>query len=319
MTDIWKLINEKASKREPFLFIIDFNCTRAIIEDLPISASDLLIDFPTYRNVSYPRMKMPFTFSKNPISYKDYEHQFNNVMKHLERGDTFLLNLTCATPIESSLGLKMLFFESNAPYRLHIPGKFTLFSPESFIKISENTITSYPMKGTIDASIVNAEEILLSDEKEIDEHNTIVDLIRNDLNSVATKVNVKRFRYIEKIETNGKALLQVSSEIEGTLPEDWHQQLGTILQKLLPAGSISGAPKPKTIEIIKETETDSRGYYTGVMGIFDGKSVDSAVMIRYIEQTPEGLSYHSGGGITINSTAESEYQELIDKVYVPTI
>ena len=107
------------------------------------------------------------------------------------------------------------------------------------------------MKGTIDAALPDAEAQLLNNRKEIDEHNTIVDLIRNDLNRVATHVELTRYRYVERIKTNHKTLLQISSEIQGTLPEDWHKQLGTILEKLLPAGSISGAPKLKTLEIIK--------------------------------------------------------------------
>lgn len=319
MTDFWNIINEKGKSKTPFLFLIDYNCNRAIIEELPISATDLMIDFPTYKNIASPSKSMPFSFKKQPISYPEYEAQFNNVMSHLKRGDTFLLNLTTSTPIESSLGLKMLFYESHAPYRLHLPGRFTVFSPETFIKITGNTISSFPMKGTIDASIPNAEEKILADPKETDEHNTIVDLIRNDLNSVSSNVAVKRFRYIDKIETNGKTLLQVSSEIQGTLSADWPSKLGTILKALLPAGSITGAPKPKTIEIIKETETHHRGYYTGVMGVFDGENLDSAVMIRYIEQTETGLVYKSGGGITINSKATEEYQETIDKVYVPIV
>ncbi len=319
MNDIWNAINEKAACKQPFLFVIDFECTRAIIEDLPINAQNILIDFPYYRNVTYPKFHLPFTFLKKAIAFEDYQRQFAKVMEHLTRGDSFLLNLTAITPIETSLGLKMLFFEAKAPYRLYVPGRFTVFSPETFVRITGNTISSYPMKGTIDAALPDAEVQLLNNIKEIDEHNTIVDLIRNDLNRVATHVKLTRYRYIERIETNHKTLLQVSSEIQGTLPEDWHGQLGTILEKLLPAGSISGAPKPKTLEIIKAVETSPRGYYTGVMGVFDGSSLDSSVMIRFVEQTDEGLVYHSGGGITVNSNVREEYQELIDKVYVPTV
>ena len=87
--------------------------------------------------------------------------------------------------------------------------------------------------------------------------------------------------------------------------------------KLLPAGSISGAPKQKTVEIIREAERSDRGYYTGVFGIFDGRDLDSAVNIRYIEQTDHGLQFRSGGGITAMSKMEDEYQEMMDKVYVP--
>jgi para-aminobenzoate synthetase component I len=87
--------------------------------------------------------------------------------------------------------------------------------------------------------------------------------------------------------------------------------------KLLPAGSVSGAPKPKTLEIIRNVEGGNRGYYTGVFGVFDGNTLDSGVMIRFIEQENGKLYYRSGGGITTQSVVSSEYQEVIDKVYVP--
>ncbi|GET22176.1 hypothetical protein JCM18694_24220 [Prolixibacter denitrificans] len=173
------------------------------------------------------------------------------------------------------------------------------------------------MKGTIDAAIPNAASQILNDRKETAEHNTIVDLIRNDLSMVAKKVHVSQFRYIDEVKTHEKTLLQVSSEISGELPSDYHSNIGTIIATLLPAGSISGAPKQKTVEIIKESEIDQRGYYTGVFGLFDGQNLDSAVMIRYIEQKNNQMIFRSGGGITVFSEPEKEYQEMIDKVYVP--
>ena len=87
--------------------------------------------------------------------------------------------------------------------------------------------------------------------------------------------------------------------------------------KLLPACSITGAPKVKTCEIIREAEKYERGFFTGVFGIFDGVKLESAVMIRFIENTSNGLVYKSGGGITCFSNAKKEYQEMIDKVYIP--
>jgi para-aminobenzoate synthetase component 1 len=173
------------------------------------------------------------------------------------------------------------------------------------------------MKGTIDARIPNAKSILLSDKKEEAEHITIVDLIRNDLSQVATNITVSRFRYIEELKTNQKNLLQVSSEISGQLYDDYHSRLGEILVALLPAGSVSGAPKPKTLEVIREAEGEDRGYYTGVFGYYDGEKLDSAVMIRYIEKPNDQFFYRSGGGITTQSNAMQEYKEAIDKIYVP--
>jgi para-aminobenzoate synthetase component 1 len=131
---------------------------------------------------------------------------------------------------------------------------------------------------------------------------------------VADNVSVSKFRFYEEIKTQTGVIGQVSSEIAGTLPENYQEQIGDILFKLLPAGSISGAPKQKTVEIIQKVEQDERGYYTGVAGYFDGKNLDSCVLIRFIEQN---YNYRSGGGITFMSDLNDEYKEMIDKVYVP--
>jgi len=192
-----------------------------------------------------------------------------------------------------------------------------VFSPEIFVRIKGSEITSYPMKGTIDASIPDAESVILSDVKEIAEHNTIVDLIRNDLSIEAKDVTVTRYRYIDEIKTSDRMLLQVSSEITGYLDRDFRSRLGNIIIGMLPAGSVTGAPKKETVRIIRDSEKYDRGWYTGIFGVFDGRNLDSAVMIRFIENDSGTMYYKSGGGITFMSNAESEYKELIDKVYVP--
>ena len=173
------------------------------------------------------------------------------------------------------------------------------------------------MKGTIDAGIQNAEAVLLNDSKELAEHNTIVDLIRNDLSMVSKNVRVEKFRYIDKIKTHEKELLQTSSKICGDLRPDWKEHIGDILIPMLPAGSICGAPKKKTVEIIKEVENYDRDYFTGVFGYYDGQKLESAVMIRFIEKMGDELYFKSGGGITSFSDCESEYREMVDKVYLP--
>ena len=107
------------------------------------------------------------------------------------------------------------------------------------------------------------------------------------------------------------------AKVCGQLPQNYTDNIGTLLHKLLPAGSICGAPKPQTLAIIKEAENYDRGYYTGVFGIFDGQNLDSSVMIRFIEKQEDGsLIFKSGGGITAFSDPRSEYQEMIDKVYL---
>ncbi|MBP1671105.1 MAG: aminodeoxychorismate synthase component, partial [Bacteroidetes bacterium] len=161
-------------------------------------------------------------------------------------------------------------------------------------------------------------EIILKDYKESCEHNTIVDLIRNDLGKVSGRVWVEKFKYIDKIETDRGDILQVSSDIRGELPVGYGNNLGDIIFSMLPAGSVSGAPKSSTLRLISKAEREKRGFYTGVFGYFDGTVLDSAVLIRFIEKKSDGsLFYHSGGGITVNSMCKDEYEELIAKIYLP--
>ena len=174
------------------------------------------------------------------------------------------------------------------------------------------------MKGTIDADIPNAKDVILADKKESAEHATVVDLLRNDLSMFAEKVRVERYRYSTELQTDRAHILQISSEISGQLPQDWRQNLGQIITSMLPAGSVSGAPKPRTLQLIKEAEEEPRGFYSGVFGYFDGLSLDCGVIIRYIEQDENGHKfYRSGGGITAMSDARSEYDEVIEKIYLP--
>ena len=144
-----------------------------------------------------------------------------------------------------------------------------------------------------------------------------MDLLRNDLSMVADNVQVKEFQRIDYIKTKQKNLLAMSSEIEGEIKPEYQNKIGTILQKLLPAGSILGAPKPKTLEIVLEAELYQRGFYTGIAGYFDGENLDSCVMIRFIEKENERLFFKSGGGITHQSDLASEYEEMKNKIYVP--
>ncbi len=314
-----KIMNEYGKNKILFLFIIDFDMLEPqIIKLNEVNPAEILFNINGRKNYevkSFPKKEIQF--EKYPVSFEVYKKSFDKVLKQIRDGNTYLLNLTFPTTINTNLTLEEIFLQSNAKYKLLYKNKLVVFSPESFVRIEGNTISSYPMKGTIDSSIPNAEEIILNDKKETAEHNTIVDLIRNDLSMVASNVQVDKFRYVEKIVTNDKSLLQVSSKITGTLKENYNTRIGEIIFSLLPAGSISGAPKKKTIEIIKDTETYSRGFYTGIFGYYDGPVLDSAVMIRFIEKENDKYFYKSGGGITFLSDVKSEYQELIDKVYVP--
>jgi len=313
-------MNELGAQRRPFLFILDFELNKPFVIPLnEVNNYDIKFKFGEIKNYKISRSKIlpKLVFERIPIDYINYKEAFDFVMGQLKYGNSFLTNLTFPTEIHTNYTLNDIFYTSRAKYKLFFKNEFVVFSPETFVNINNGIIISYPMKGTIEANVPNAENKLMEDEKEIAEHYTIVDLIRNDLSLVAKKVKVKKFRFLETIKTNTKTLLQTSTEIEGVLPDDFHANIGNIIFSLLPAGSISGAPKKKTVEIIREAEKQDRGYYTGVMGIFDGKNLDSAVMIRYIEKKDQKLVYRSGCGITAQSDCMTEFQEMIDKVYVP--
>ena len=310
----FSLLNSLGKERTPFLFLSDFKAEN--IEVYPLETLHKHdIEFCIDENYSLQPHKE--VLKKGTLDFQEYRKKFDKVIEKIEAGETYLLNLTQETPIESSLSLSEIYALANAPYKLRYKDEFVCFSPEKFIEISENTIHTFPMKGTIDASLKDAKRKILADEKEMAEHVMIVDLLRNDLSIVAENVHVKKFRYVQKIDSGAKSLLQVSSHICGSLQENWQDKIGSILEALLPAGSISGTPKKSTLKIIDEVEGYNRGYFSGVFGCFDGENFKSGVMIRFIEKGTNGLYYKSGGGITLDSRVALEYNELQDKIYLP--
>ena len=314
-----KMMNLYGTSQTPFFFMIDFEGLNSFVRPL-CELEDIQYNFRGKTNTVITSQDSPFfgRLNASPPSFGDYQEAFNLVQQGIHKGDSYLVNLTFKSPIDINHGLDEIYYNTVAPYRLLVPGYFTMFSPESFVQIRRNMISSFPMKGTIRANIPNAKEIILTNLKETAEHSTIVDLIRNDLSMVSKNVQVQKWRYIDKIDTSAGEILQVSSSITGQLSDNWSSHIGTIISTLLPAGSISGAPKKKTLEIIRKSELRQRGWYSGVCGIYDGLSLDSAVMIRMITEEEGMKFYHSGGGITAMSDVHSEYKELQDKIYVPT-
>ena len=346
-------INRLASQDEPFLFVINYQGDKAFIRLLSdINPEECLFDFEGRRNFTHAwketlkektlkeetlKDEIPeTTWQIEPPLYKDYERSFGIVKSNIMGGNSYLTNLTCKVPVSCNLSLEEIFHRARGKYKLLLRksenyNPFVCFSPETFVRIKGGRIYSYPMKGTLDASLPDAEKQLMEDEKEAAEHATIVDLIRNDLSRVAEDVRVDKYRYIDVLHTNKGDILQTSSEISGRLPEDYPHHLGEILDVQLPAGSITGAPKDKTMQIIQEAEGYDRGFYTGIMGIYDQGELNSAVMIRFVEEeaspskTEKGknsevsreLYFKAGGGITSKSDSRREYEEVIQKIYLP--
>ena len=362
-------INQLASQDEPFLFVINYQGDKAFIRLLSdINPEECLFDFEGRGNwrenhseemgdfnriyeensreipkeISEKKkfrgtpLDSPISWQIIPPLYNNYERSFGIVKSNIMAGNSYLTNLTCRVPVSCNLSLEDIFHRAKGKYKLLLRRKrnlnpFVCFSPETFVRIKGGRIYSYPMKGTLDASLPDAEKQLMEDRKEAAEHATIVDLIRNDLSRVAENVRVDKYRYIDVLHTNKGDILQTSSEISGRLPEDYPQHLGEILDAQLPAGSITGAPKDKTMQIIHEAEGYDRGFYTGIMGIYDQGELNSAVMIRFVEEeaspskTEKGknsevsreLYFKAGGGITSKSDCRKEYEEVIQKIYLP--
>lgn len=309
-------MDEMGPMNQPFVFFVDFLAIKGWI-GTPQEAKVLGIKYEIGFNQIITNSVNKPIFKKKPISEASYLEKFNQVQKAIQRGDSFLINLTAPTHIESNLSIEEIYAIAQARYKLLVPNYFTVFSPECFIQIEENKIKSFPMKGTLDVMNHSNPEKLIHDVKEQAEHATIVDLIRNDISQVAFPIQVEKYKFIDQVKTHEGDLWQMSSLISGELLDEYKSYFGKILRQLLPAGSISGAPKNSTLRIIEEVEAYSRGFYTGIMGIYDGHLFDSGVMIRYIETIENTMTYKSGGGITVFSDAKKEYQELIQKVYLP--
>ncbi len=319
--DFVEQLNEWGAAKKPFVFLIDFEQKKPLawtVEDCP--------DWFQYKFTKFNSLKQPnpilvhqesppiVPLIKYPIALAQYKIKFNQVLDALVKGDSFLINLTIPTPVENKVDFQTYFTRAQSKYVIWLKEEFIAFSPETFIQIEAGRIATFPMKGTIDAKLPDAKNTLLADPKEFAEHATIVDLLRNDLSRVASKVRVTNFRYYEEIQTQNGIIGQVSSSIEGELPADYASKIGSLLYELLPAGSVSGAPKKKTTQLIASIEGQDRGYYTGIAGYFDGSNLDSCVLIRYLGADQQ---YQSGGGITFQSDLEAEYQEMLNKVYVP--
>ncbi|HNB81900.1 MAG TPA: aminodeoxychorismate synthase component I [Chitinophagaceae bacterium] len=318
---IWiEKINDRALRGVPFFLFIDYEMKNPLlVEADQLEEENIHIHFPSYQSKDPQTNHLQPLIHPHPISFERYQQSFRYVQQQLHYGNSYLCNLTVQTPLELNGTLSDIYMLSRAQYKILFKDEWVCFSPEQFISIQGNQIHTFPMKGTIDASIPDAENKILNDPKEKAEHYTIVDLLRNDLSLVASDVKVVSFRDIQRIHTSAKTLLQVSSHIQGTLPPDFRSRLGELIFSLLPAGSISGAPKISTMKIIHEAEHYTRGFYTGTAYYYNGSDLDSCVLIRFIEKTDSGYVYKSGGGITIHSRAEDEYREINDKIYVPLI
>ena len=263
-----------------------------------------------------PTRNTPKICIKKPVSYGIYRSAFQAVQNEMISGNTYLLNLTFPTEIDLKGSLIDVFECGSAPYRALWDNHFCCFSPESFVTIVNNRISTTPVKGTSSVESDPNGSQLLHNIKERAEHEMVVDLLRNDIAQVSTDIEVKRFRYLQQVKSDRCLLWQTESLIEGIMLADWPSKVGEILQKLLPAGSVTGMPKHETCQIIGRVEKVPRGFYCGIFGYYRDHALHSAVAIRFISQKSKTFYYHSGGGITVDSDPRSEYEEMLLKVYL---
>ena len=189
-------------------------------------------------------------------------------------------------------------------------------SPESLLKTRERTVISNPIAGTKRRGRTTEEDLLIekelkNDEKELAEHKMLVDLGRNDLGKISEfgTVQVDKYMTVEKY----RHVMHLVSEVSGQLTTD--KTAIDALAACLPAGTVSGAPKVRAMEIINSLEKSKRGLYSGAVGYLsaDG-NMDFALAIRAMV-LKEGSAYiQAGAGIVYDSNPESEYQETINKL-----
>lgn len=298
----WKKLNSFGKSRTPCIFIINYDLSQCEVYELdrvPQNIRYKLDDFSSNNQLDL--------IVENP-DFNDYKVKFNKLKSYLDSGEIKVANLTTKFKLKDTLDLIDIFNSSNAKYKLYYKDKFVCFSPETYIKIIDNKIHAYPMKGTGYDS-----QKILNSSKEQEEHKIVVDLMIEELSAVAKDVRVARYRFVDKV---GK-IYQTSSEIVGDLELDWREKLGDLFRSMLPATSILGSPKVSAREIIDKIENYDRGFYSGVFGIFDGVSVNSCVLIRFIEKIDGEIYFKTGSGVTKDSILENEFSELLSKVYIP--
>ena len=253
-----------------------------------------------------------------------YLHAFEQVQEYIQAGDCYQINLTqefTAKTIGNLIDTAQdLWKLTNAPYAGYLKiDDFELLScsPELFIDFeSKRKIVTKPIKGTMPRYVdpildKQSKQILKSSKKDQAENVMIVDLLRNDLSIYAETGTVKTPKLFE-IESFNQVHHMVS-EVTATLKSDIHPV--DVLLSALPGGSITGAPKIRAMEIIEELEGAPRGAYCGSMGYFNFDGTGSwNILIRSVQKYQDELSVWAGGGITIASDGEAEYQECFDKV-----
>ena len=274
--------------------------------------------------LTYEEVDLPSKW-REQTSAEDYEKAISQIHHHLRQGDTYQVNYTVQLKQDLSTNpfaiYNRMVVEQEAGYNAYIEHDemaVISMSPELFFEQNDRELTTRPMKGTTQRGVTDQEDLaqaswLEQDPKNRSENMMIVDLLRNDMNRISEvgSEHVERLCQVEQYST----VWQMTSTIKSQLRPD--VDLVAIFQSLFPCGSITGAPKIATMEIIKDLEPQPRGVYCGTIGLLlpNGRRIFN-VAIRTIQLHQGKAIYGVGGGITWDSTWESEYREVHQKAAV---
>ena len=299
----------------PLIQFVFFDSTQAIA--LPTKEIDFSSSAEILKNFESPVENFRITTSKAA-----YKKNISKIKTYIEEGETYQVNYTIKGKFDISGSIANLFlyliFNQTAPFSAFINNSKAFIistSPELFFKICDDKIITQPMKGTLSRGKNLEEDLLKKNELHMSEKNRaenimIVDLLRNDLAKIA-KMNCVRpvsMFDVHKYES----LFQMISTVEADLE---FSGISGVLRNLFPCGSITGAPKIRTMEIIRELEKEPRDYYTGSIGIFDDNQSTFNVAIRTIKINKENSEGEIGigSGIIYDSDPENEYAETLLK------
>lgn len=261
---------------------------------------------------------------KPAINYETYKKAIQQIKDEIACGNTYQVNYTYDYKIETDLNgidlYQQILPRQITPYNAYIKNKYEeilSFSPELFFELENNHIKTKPMKGTIERGKTKEEDkknivFLQNDVKNRAENVMIVDLLRNDLGKIAKTATVKVDKLFE-IETH-KTVHQMTSEVSAELEEN--TTLLNIFEALFPCGSITGAPKINTMEIIDKLEVGSREIYCGAIGLISPEKTVFSVPIRILHKKSNERDFHCrvGGAIVWDSTPKDEWKETLTKI-----
>ncbi|WP_330924670.1 aminodeoxychorismate synthase component I [Candidatus Sororendozoicomonas aggregata] len=274
----------------------------------------------TGKNKQYFALKAPFSPT---ISPEQYDTAFRRIQAYIAAGDCYQVNLTQSFTApytgDSWTAYHQLRQSSPSPYSAYLdyPGITLLsLSPERFIKVEKGIIESHPIKGTIargadDISDKRNAQILTNSEKDRAENLMIVDLLRNDLGKVCEigSIAVPRLFALESFANVHHLVSEVTGKLRPTI------NLFNVLSSIFPGGSITGAPKIRAMEIIRELEAGPRSAYCGSVGyVSSNGNMDMNIAIRTLVADGHTLSCWGGGAIVADSKATEEYNESVTKV-----